>query len=108
MFSKLRSHLSYANVISTLCVFIVLGGSSYAAITLTKDSVKSRHIAKGQVKRSDLAENAVTSAKVANGGLLAEDFAPGQLPAGERGPEGQRGPNGRPGADGAPATKLFA
>ena len=30
----IRSRLSYANVMSTLAVFIALGGSSYAAVTL--------------------------------------------------------------------------
>jgi hypothetical protein len=36
MLSKLRPHLTYANVISTLCLFIMLGESSYAAIQLSK------------------------------------------------------------------------
>jgi len=31
MFAGLRSRLTYANVVSTLCLFIVLGGSAYAA-----------------------------------------------------------------------------
>ena len=30
----LRSHLSYANVMATVAVFIALGGTSYAAITI--------------------------------------------------------------------------
>jgi len=41
----------------------------------------------------------LTTRDVANGRLLAEDFAPGQLPA---------GPKGDKGDPGTPATKLFA
>ena len=32
---KLRQRLTYANVMSTLAVFIALGGSSYAALTIS-------------------------------------------------------------------------
>ena len=101
MLSTLRPRLTYANVVSTLCLFIVLGGSSYAAVTLNKNSVRSTHIKNGQVTRVDLARNSVDTTKVANSGLLAEDFAPGQLPAGAEGPRGPEGPAGPQGAQGA-------
>jgi hypothetical protein len=82
MLSTLRPKLSYANVVGTLALFVALGGSSYAAISLSKNSVKSKHIGKGQVKRSDLGKNAVNSAKVADYSLRVADFKRGQLPAG--------------------------
>ena len=87
MLSKLRPHLTYANVISTLSLFIVLGGSSYAAIQLSNGSVKTKHIAK----------NAVTTKKVRDASLLAQDFAPNQLPQGPKGDTGDTGPQGIPG-----------
>jgi hypothetical protein len=102
MLARFRKHLSYANVMATIAVFVALGGSSYAAITLSKNSVKSKHIGKGQVKRSDIGKNAVTSAKVKNFSLLAQDFRAGQLPSGPPGQQGSQGPPGEP------ATKLFA
>jgi hypothetical protein len=105
--STLRPHLTYANVVSTLCLFIVLGGSSYAAVALTKNSVRSSHIKNGQVKNADLAASAVNSAKVGDGSLRAQDFAPGELPPGSAGPEGRQGPEGQqgpPGRDGSNAT----
>jgi len=33
MRERLRSHLTYANVISTLCLFLVLGGGSAVALS---------------------------------------------------------------------------
>jgi hypothetical protein len=98
---RIRKSLSYANVMATVAVFVALGGSSYAAITLSKNSVKSKHIATGQVKRSDIAKNAVTSAKVKNFSLLATDFAAGQLPVGPQGPSGPVGPQGPAGPPGS-------
>jgi hypothetical protein len=98
--ARLRPRLTYANVVSTLCLFIVLGGSSYAAVTLTKNTVRSKHIKNGEVKRPDVAGNAIDSAKVRNGSLLNQDFAPGQLPAGPPGQAGAPGAAGAPGGTG--------
>jgi hypothetical protein len=83
---------SPAMLVALVALFVALGGSSYAAITLGKNSVRSKHIKNGQVKRADLARNAVTSAKVANSSLLANDFKPGQLPQGPKGDKGDPGP----------------
>src|SRR3954447_25863647 len=41
---RLLRRLSYANVMSTLAVFIALGGSSYAALTLNGKNIKARSI----------------------------------------------------------------
>jgi hypothetical protein len=99
--STLRSKLSYANVMATVAVFIALGGTSVAAISLTRNSVRSKHIAKGQVKRSDVGRNAVNSAKVANRSLRLIDFRAGQLPT------GPPGAPGTPGAPGSPAASML-
>lgn len=101
MLVRLRAHLTYANVMATVAVFVALGGSSYAAITLSDNSVKSKHIAKGAVKRSDIGKSAVNSAKVADFSLLANDFQSGQLPAGPKGDTGAPGPMGPKGSPGA-------
>jgi hypothetical protein len=85
-----RTRLTYANVVSTGCLFILLGGGAYAATTLSGDSVGSRQIKK----------NAVRSAEVRDASLKARDFRPGQLPAGApgpAGPAGETGPSGPPG-----------
>ena len=41
MIKALRKRLTYANVMATLAVFIALGGSSYAAFTVTGSNVKN-------------------------------------------------------------------
>ncbi len=46
---RLGSALTYANVISTVAVFIALGGASYAAISLPADSVGTAQIRAGAV-----------------------------------------------------------
>ena len=50
---RIRRHLTYANVISTVCLFLLLGGGAYAAFHLPPNSVKSRQIKNGQVKVAD-------------------------------------------------------
>lgn len=86
--------------VALLALFIALGGTAYAA-ALAGNSVKSRHIAPGQVKRSDIARNAINSSRVSNGSLGAADFAPGQLPSGTTGPAGSTGATGATGATGS-------
>lgn len=87
---RLRKRLSYANVVSTICLFLVLGGGAYAATKLPKNSVGSKQIKDGQVKSVD----------VKNASLLEQDFMPGQLPQGEQGPTGLAGEDGADGRDG--------
>ena len=50
----IQRHLTYANVTATMAVFIALGGTSYAAVQLANNSVRSKHIVNGQVKGADL------------------------------------------------------
>lgn len=90
MFSKIRQRLSYANVMATMALFIALGGTSYAAVQLSKGSVKKKHLAK----------NSVVSKKVKDGTLLSTDFKPGQLVSGAPGPQGPAGPQGAKGDKG--------
>lgn len=95
-----RPALTYANVMATIAVFLSLAGTSYAAVVLASNSVRSTHIRNGNVLGADLATNAVTSIKVKNGSLLAADFKAGQLPAGAQGAQGPQGPQGAAGANG--------
>jgi hypothetical protein len=51
---RFRPRLTYANVMSTLAVFIALGGSSYAAVTLSGSSIKHRSIPGTKLKRNSI------------------------------------------------------
>jgi hypothetical protein len=93
---KLRTRLTYANVMATIAVFIALGGSSYAAIKVTGKTVKDSSLTGKDVRNSSL-----TGKDVKNQSLLTVDFKAGQLPAG---PQGLQGAKGDPGANGAPGT----
>jgi hypothetical protein len=94
MLTKLRSRLSYSNMIATMALFIALGGGAYAAATLPKNSVGSKQ----------LKANAVTSSKVKNRSLLALDFKAGQLPRGAKGDQGTQGIQGLKGDKGDTGT----
>lgn len=95
---------SRAMLVSSLALFVALGGTSYAAIVLPRNSVGSAQIRPKAVKGSELATNAVTSNKVKDGSLLRDDFKPGQLVAGAPGLNGAAGDDGAPGLKGDTGT----
>lgn len=65
----LVKHLTYANVMSSLAIFMLLGGSAYAAGKISgsrlKDkSVSGKKLKVGSVSNSKLRTNAVTNSKI--------------------------------------------
>jgi hypothetical protein len=63
---RFRERLTYANVMSTVAVFLALGGATaLAAGQLGKNSVGSRQIKSQAVTTGKVANNAITGAKVA-------------------------------------------
>ncbi len=74
MLNRLRPKLTYANVISTLCLFMLLGGVAYAATALPKNSVGPKQLKKNAVTGGKIAANAVTGANVADGSLTGTDI----------------------------------
>lgn len=68
--------------LALVALFVALGGVSYAATQLPKNSVGTKQ----------LKPNAIVSSKVKNGSLRRSDFGAGQLPAGPRGATGPSGP----------------
>jgi hypothetical protein len=71
--SWIRRHLTYANVISTLCLFLVLGGGAYAAFQLPKNSVRSKNIVDGAVKGKDVGKAAITGKAIKNKSVKDSD-----------------------------------
>jgi len=99
MLKRLRARLTYANVVSTLCLFVLLSGTAVAATVISGASIVD-----GTIAGSKLKNNTITSAKIKSGSLLKKSFKAGQLPAGPPGPAGPAGPAGAAGAAGATGT----
>lgn len=89
-----RPHLTYANAVSSLALFVALGGTSYAALKLPKNSVGPAQIRAG----------AVSSSEIRNGGVLLTDMAAST----KKNLRGQRGPVGPAGPAGSPAASYAA
>jgi hypothetical protein len=77
--SKLKRHLSVANVLSCLALFVALGGSAFAAVKLNAGQVKAVNIARQAVTNPKIKQQAVTSGKIKNGTVNALDIGAGQV-----------------------------
>ena len=64
MIESLRRRLSYANVMATLAVFIALGGSSYAALTITGRDVVNRSLTYKDLKRNTLGSSRIKESRL--------------------------------------------
>ena len=90
--SKLRTSLTYANVMATMAFFLALsGGIVYAA-----DKIGSSEIAKGAIKSKHVKDDSLTGVDIKEASL--------SLPAAARGPVGPAGEPGAPGDPGAPGA----
>lgn len=97
MIDRLKTKLSYANVTATVALFVALGGSSYAAITLPRNSVGDKQIRAGAVRSSEVKDRSLGLRDLS---LSARSTLRGQR--GDTGPAGAQGPAG------AAAAKYFA
>jgi hypothetical protein len=71
---NLRKHLTYANIVSSLCLFMALGGVAYAGTQLAKGSVGTSQLKAEAVTKGKLAPNSVNSKKVVDGSLTGNDI----------------------------------
>jgi hypothetical protein len=102
MLDRIKPSLSYANVVSTACLFVVLGGAAYAATQIDGDEIAKRSIPGDRLERNDVGSREVA-------GLRGSDFRAGQLPAGPEGPQGPQGLQGPEGPAGpAGSARAFA
>jgi hypothetical protein len=90
---QIRKHLSYANVMSSLAVFLVLGGgAAYAAKKIGSHDLRGGAVTTAKIKRNavtrskikanaistaKIAKGAVTNARLADGSVSLEKLAPG-------------------------------
>lgn len=61
---RLRHHLSYANVMATIAVFIALGGSSYAALTISGRDIRNRSVPANKIKRNSLTTKEIRESRL--------------------------------------------
>jgi hypothetical protein len=106
---RLRSKLTYANVVATLALFLVLsGGAAYAATQLAKNSVGTEQLRKGPVtpaKLSAAAQAALAGPAGANGSTGPQGP---RGEGGQAGGRGEKGESGERGEKGEGATTLSA
>jgi hypothetical protein len=110
MGARIKPRLTYANVASSLALFILLGGAAYATHAhkigskdLRKGAVTTPKIKKGAVKAGRLAASSVRTPKIATGAVTLDKLADGVVisgPQGPPGPAGTQGPAGQDGEDG--------
>jgi hypothetical protein len=98
---QIRKRLSYANVMSSIAVFLVLGGgAAYAAKKIGSNELEAGAVTTAKIKRSavtrakikakaintaKIAKGAVTYARLADGAVSVEKLAPGfTAPAAEK------------------------
>jgi hypothetical protein len=86
MMHQLRDRLTYSNVMATVAVFVALGGTSYAAITLPRNSVGANQIRSNAVRASEVRDRSLATRDLS---VAARNFLKGQ-----RGPRGLTGPPG--------------
>ena len=86
----LRSHLTYANVMATLAVFLVLSGGTAVALsgsnTVFSDDITDNEVYSADVRNDNLAGGGLVSSDVRNdtqtspaGGLGAVDLKPSSV-----------------------------
>jgi hypothetical protein len=73
---QLSRHLTFANAISCIALFVALSGAAYAAsTTLGKKSVKTQNLANGSVTTLKLRGGSVTNLKLRNGAVTGAKIA---------------------------------
>lgn len=72
----MRRHLTYANVMATIAVFVTLGGGAYAVSKIDTADIK-----KGAVTAKKLRASAVTTEKIADGAVTTPKLADGAVTA---------------------------
>lgn len=105
MLRALREHATYANVMSTLAVFMAMSGVAWAA-SLPRDSVGTAQLKKNAVTGPKVKKDAITGAKIKKGAVTTDDLkdqtvgfndlAPGVVLQGPKGDTGERGAAGDP------------
>jgi hypothetical protein len=71
---RVRSRLTYSNIIATLALFIALSGASYAAVKLPKNSVTTKTIKRSAVTSPKIKNKTITGADVKSDTLTGKQI----------------------------------
>ena len=77
MIRRIRAHLTYANVMATLALFIALGGAGYAASEkfgskdIRDNSVRSKDVRNNSLRGKDMRANTLSAREIRETGLSA-------------------------------------
>jgi hypothetical protein len=91
--AHIRARLTYANTMSTLAVFIALGGGAYAATSLPRNSVGTAQLRSNAVGASEIRQGAVRSSEIHDRSVTLRDISVSAR-ATLRGAQGPVGPAG--------------
>lgn len=85
--ARFRRHLTYANAMSSLAVFLVLGGgAAFAAKKIGSNELRGASVTTAKIKRnavtaSKIKKNAITTAKITKGAVTGGKLADGSVSA---------------------------
>jgi hypothetical protein len=110
LYTRLRAHVTFANVVSLAALFVALGGSAYAVGALPVNSVGRPQIQANAITTSKLAPNSVGTSKLKPSSVTSGELGPGSVDLQSLDPtvreqltlRPQTGRPGRPGASGPP------
>lgn len=107
--SFVRRHLTYANVVASLALFLALGGAAFAATQLPRNSVGTGQLKPEAVTSGKIAKKTRNQLKGATGPQGPQGKTGAKGPKGATGAKGDTGARGATGADGTgPAFEVFA
>jgi hypothetical protein len=103
MLQVLRPRVTFANLIAVACLFVVLGGDSFAAGAVKSATrlITGTDVKNDSLTGADIKNGSLTGTDVKNGSIAAADLAPGVARAGATGATGPKGDTGPAGAQGA-------
>jgi hypothetical protein len=79
MLPRLRAHLTYANVVATLALFLALGGASYAAIrvgsgSIINNSVRTQDLRNNDIRGKDIRNRTIQHADILTNTILGQQI----------------------------------
>jgi hypothetical protein len=105
---RIRRHLTYANVMSSLAVFLLLGGGAAFAASkaIGPHRIGAHRLKAGSVRTGKIAAEAVTRKKIRAGAVTGDKLAPGSVGAAALAPGAVTPDKLAPGAQPTPVASM--